>query len=294
MRIHMNRLGKLIGLVAVCATAAFLTGCDDDDNDNPSNFAPDSLNGRAFTLGSSIAFGSNDNNYLLDLDGATETGTFSGDRNGDVWNVTLVRSLGDITSHLVMTFTGSGVGTYTLDKPGQTLIAGSFTEIGTGTTTSTGTSTSTGTDTGTSTSTGTTTSTGTSTSTGTDTGTSTSTGTTTGTGTVPAPATLGFIHVTTAQSGIGSNSIYNVTFNGGTSGTFQATNVEGNSTGSGTFEYTPQGNQAHLRMNYDQPAGDFDDMTLIFTTAPGGGANQFTGTQKVTGTDYAFTGTFTY
>jgi hypothetical protein len=251
------------------------------------------LNGRAFTLGSSIAFSQNDNNYILTEDSGTEAGTFSADRNGDVWNVTLVRNVGEaITSQLVMTFRGAGVGTYTLNKPGQLLIAGSFTEIGTGTTTSTGTSTSTGTDTGTSTSTGT--DTGTSTSTGTDTGTSTSTGTTTGTGTVPAPATLGFIHVTTIQSGIGPNSVYNVTFNGTTSGTFQATNVEGSSTGTGTFEYTPQGNQAHLHMTYDQPAGDFDDMTLIFTTSPGGGPSQFSGTQKVTGVDYTFTGTFTY
>src|SRR5262245_53385033 len=99
MRIHMNRLGRLIGLIAVCATAALFTGCDDDDdNGNPATFAPESLNGRTFTLGSSIAFDANGNNYTLDVGGLTETGTFSPDRNGDVWGVTLVNADGTRTS----------------------------------------------------------------------------------------------------------------------------------------------------------------------------------------------------
>ena len=64
--------------------------------------------------------------------------------------------------------------------------------------------------------------------------------------------------------------------------------------GSGTFTYTPNGNQARLVMNYTDFPGDFDDMTLIFTTASGGGINQYTGTQVVGGTTYPFNGTFTY
>jgi hypothetical protein len=97
--------------------------------------------------------------------------------------------------------------------------------------------------------------------------------------------------VTTTQSGVGANSVYTVTFSGNH---FQAVNNQGTSVGSGTFTYTPQGNQATLRMDYAEYPGDYDNMTLIFTTQPGGGANQFTGTQVVGGTQYPFTGTFTY
>jgi hypothetical protein len=47
-------------------------------------------------------------------------------------------------------------------------------------------------------------------------------------------------------------------------------------------------------LNYTTPNGDQDDMNLIFTTQPGGGANQFNGSQIVSGTPHNFTGTFTY
>lgn len=296
----MKTLRNIIGLIVVCATAAMLAGCGEDNNKPAARrFAPASLNGQTYTLtdagpGGTITFDSAANNYSLTQGGVTENGTFQQTRGGDVWNVTLVNAAGDVTSQLTMTFTGNGVGTYTYDRPGATLANGSFALSGTASTTGTdtGTSTSTGTNTGTSASTGTTTSTGTNT--GADTGSSTSTGTTTGTGTVPAPATLSQITVTTVESGIGPNSVYTVTFSGGTSGTFTARNTEGNVVGTGNFNYQPNGTTAHLNMTYNEIPGDFDDMTLIFTTQPGGGASQFTGTQRVGGHDYNFTGTFTY
>jgi hypothetical protein len=91
---------------------------------------------------------------------------------------------------------------------------------------------------------------------------------------------------------VGAGATYTVVLSGGTSGTFQITNS--GSTGNGTYTYTPQGNQAHLRLDYANFPGDFDDMTLIFTTQPGGSPSNFTGTQRVGGNDYPFTGTFTY
>jgi len=110
---------------------------------------------------------------------------------------------------------------------------------------------------------------------------------------VPAPATLSAIHVTTQSSGVGAGATYTVQLSGGTSGTFQITD---GSTGSGNYTYTPDGTTAHLRLDYTAGAspGDFDDMTLIFTTPPGGGPNNFTGNQQVTGQPYTFTGTFSY
>jgi len=277
-----------LGLIAICATAAFFTGCGDDHDDNnpPGNTggnAPASLNGQTYTLndtigGGTLAFESGANNYTLTRGGTNEVGTFVGTKSDDVWTVTTMDTSGTTNSTITLTFTGAGSGNYTQQTAAGDQISGTFASAGTGTTTTTGTDT------------------GTTTNTGTDTGTTTSTGTDTGTttGTVPAPATLQSITVTTAQSGIGPGSVYTVTFSGGTTGTFTARNTDNNVTGTGNYTYTPQGNQAHLRMDYSEFAGDFDDMTLIFTTPPGGGANQFAGNQKVGGTDYTFTGTFTY
>ena len=306
----MMKLRKLISMVAICATAEIFTGCGDDDNDAPGGSpAPDSLRGRTYNLtdtgtGGTITFGNDADTYSITQGGTTETGSFQATRSGDVWTVNTTDSTGTTTSTLTLTFTGNNAGTYTYDRPGQDprVVTGSFAGSGSGSTTSTGTSTSTGTDTGTSTSTGTDTGTststgtdtGTSTSTGTDTGTSTSTGTTTGTGTVPAPATLSSIRVTTATGGIAANSVYTVTLSGGTSGTFTASNTAGESMGSGTYVYTPNGNQANLRLTYPDFGNDYDDMNLIFTTPPGGQPNQYTGTQTVSGTAYAMTGTFSY
>jgi len=316
----MKKLRNILSLVAVCATAALFTGCGGDDDvvvggGTPQANSPDTLSGRTYTLtdsgaGGTLAFDAAAMNYTLTQGGNTENGTYSANRSGDVWTVNATDANGNPAT-ITLTFSGAGTGNYTLQRGDQTT-SGSFaadtsggtststgTDTGTSTSTGTdtGTSTSTGTDTGTSTSTGT--DTGTSTSTGTDTGTSTSTGTDTGTststgpvGTLPAPQSLSQIQVTTGTGGIGAGTVYTVTLNPG--GTFSAVNTQGDDMGSGTYQYTPSGNQANLRLTYPAFDNDYDDMTLYFTSPQGSGANQYTGTQRVSGTVYNMTGTFTY
>lgn len=307
----MNKLRNILSLVAVCATAALFTGCGDDDDtiggggNNPQANAPDSLSGRTYTLtdsgaGGTLAFDAAAMNYTLTQGGNTENGTYTATKSGDVWTVNATDANGNPAT-VTLSFNGNGTGNYTLVRGDQTT-QGSFAADNTGgTSTSTGTtdgtSTSTGTTDGTSTSTGTTD--GTSTSTGTTDGTSTSTGTTDGTststgpvGTLPAPANLNQIVVTTGSGGIGTGTVYTVTLN--SNGTFSAVNAQGDSMGNGTYQYTPNGNQANLRLTYPDFGTDNDNMTLYFTSPPGGGANQYTGTQVVSGTTYNMTGTFTY
>lgn len=280
----MTTLRKLISSVVICAMVALFTGCGDDDNGDGSP-APRTLNGRTYNLtdsgpGGTITFDAAADNYSLTQGGTTETGSFQATRSGDVWTVITTDSAGTTTSTLTLTFTDSNTGAYTYDRPDAepSVVSGSFAASGAGT------STSTGTDTGTSTST----------STGTDTGTSTSSGTTTGTGTVPAPATLAAIIVRTETGGIGANSVYSVALSGGPTGTFTASNTDGESVGSGTYVYTPSGNIASLRLDYSDASNDYDDMNLIFTQPPGGQPNPYTGRQSVSGTVYDMTGTFTY
>lgn len=288
----MTNLRKLVSSVLIGAMATIFTGCGDDDDGNGDGLAPAALNGRTYSLtdagpGGTVTFHSGTDSYSLTQGGTTESGSFQATRSGDVWTVFTTDSTGTTTSTLTLTFTGSESGTYTYDRPDAepSFVSGSFAGSG-----SAGTSTSTGTDTGTSTSTGT--DTGTSTSTGTDTGTSTSTGTTTGTttGTVPAPATLSSINVRTSE-----NVVYTITFTGGTSGTFSAVNPQSTPMGSGTFVYTPSGNNANLRLTYSSEGEEYDDMNLSFTQQAGSGQpNPFTGTQKIGATVSSFSGTFTY
>ncbi|HUS34863.1 MAG TPA: hypothetical protein VM680_05885 [Verrucomicrobiae bacterium] len=278
----MNRLRDLIGIVAICATAALFTGCggDDDDNAAPAQLAPDSLAGKTYNLtdageGGSIVFANEGNGYTLTRGaGAAETGTFAAERQGDVWNVTTTDTTATTTSQLVLTFNSANGGTYTFTAPGQEPVNGSFVDANPGTTTS-----------------GTTT---TGETTGTTNGSTTGTTSGTTTGSVPAPATLSQATFTTgAGGGIGEGTIYTVNFTGGTQGTFTAVNPQGDSMGSGNFTYTPNGNQAHLVLNYSQN-NDSDDVTLNFNAAPGGTGNTYTGTQVVSGTTYPANGTFTY
>jgi hypothetical protein len=100
------------------------------------------------------------------------------------------------------------------------------------------------------------------------------------------------VHVTNANSGVGQAN-YTVNLSGGPTGTF---NITDGSTGSGTYTYTVNSNDtAQLVLNYGPPnAGDVDNMTLVFTTASGGGSNNFSGNQQVQNTQYPMVGTFTY
>jgi len=270
----MNRLRNIVGLIAVCATAAFFTGCDEKDkvSTGPTSNAPDSLSGKSYTLsdaatGGTMAFDAN-NNYMLTQGGATnESGTFTANRSGEVWDVSLVSAAATTNSQLTLTFTGAGAGTYTFQRPGEPVVNGSFAEatIGGGTST-------------------------------TDGGTNTTT-TAGGTGTVPAPATApAQINVVTgnADSGVGAGATYTIVTQGGTQGTFQITNSGSN--GTGTYQYTASGTEADLVLNYTGNFnGDIDRMHLIFTQQAGSGAaNNYTGTQRVSNVEYPFSGTFTY
>src|SRR2546423_1673427 len=143
----MNRLRNIVGLIAICATAAFFTGCDEKDkvSTGPTSNAPDTLSGKSYTLsdaatGGTIAFDAN-NNYMLTQGGATnEAGTFTANRSGEVWDASLVSSAATTNSELILTFTAPGNGTYTFQRPGEPVVNGSFAEAapGGGTTTTTG------------------------------------------------------------------------------------------------------------------------------------------------------------
>ncbi len=274
----MNRLRNIVGLVAVCATAAFFTGCGDDDNNDNNNQsnAPASLNGHTYNLTdaagqSTIAFDPAANNYALTPSGggAAETGTFTGAQSGETWNANLTTAAGDQTSTLAMTFTGAGTGTYTFTRPGQAPVSGNFTESNPNPTTTDPTTT--------------------------DPTTTEPNPTTTdpGPGSVQAPANLSTITIS-PTSGIAQNTTFNVTLNGGQ---FTAVGTEGQDLGSGSYTYTPNGTTANLHLLYGgNNAGDFDDYNLVFTQQQGSGnANNFTGSQKVGASQpEAIAGTFKY
>jgi hypothetical protein len=267
----MNRLRNIVGLIAVCATAAFFTGCGEDDHasggGNTPN-APASLAGRTYNLAdaggnSVVAFDANGTAYTLTPSGggAVENGSFTANQSGDVDTVQLVGNGATTNSTLTLTFNAPGSGTYTFDRPGEALVSGNFQE-------------QTGTTNGNTTTDGGTTTNG-------------------GTGSVPAPATLQTITITPAN-GIAANQTFTVTLQ--PSGTFQAVGTQGQDMGSGTYTYQPNGTTANLHLLYGgTSAGDFDDYNLVFTQTQGSGAaNNFTGTQRVSGTDSPINGTFTY
>jgi hypothetical protein len=278
----MNRLRNIVGLIAVCATAAFFTGCGDDDDNNGNNNnsnVPASFAGRSYNLTdaagtSTIAFDQNGTAYALTSSaGATETGSFTQTKSGETANFILTNAAGDRTSTLDMTFTGDGAGTYVFTPPGEAPVSGSFAAAGGGTATD-GNTTTTATD-------------------GNTTTTATDGNTTTGQGTVNAPATLPSITLTPVN-GIAPGQTFTVTLNNG--GTFTTSRVsDGQSMGTGTYQYTPSGTTANLKLMYGAPnAGDIDDYNLVFTSAQGSGQNNnFSGTQT-SGQPQPVNGTFTY
>ena len=273
----MNRLRNIVGLIAVCATAAFFTGCGEDDHadnggGNTPN-APASLAGRTYNLAdaggtSVVAFDPNGTAYTLTPSGggAAETGSFTANQSGDVDTVQLVGNGATTNSTLTLTFTAPGSGTYTFDRPGEALVSGNFSEQAG--TTDGSTTTNPTTDGG---------------------------ATNGGTGTVVAPDNLQTITITPAN-GIAANQTFTVTLNGGN---FQAVGTQGQDMGSGTYTYTkstPTATTANLHLLYGgTSAGDFDDYNLVFTQQQGSGAaNNFTGTQQVSNQQAPINGTFTY
>ena len=271
----MNRLRNIVGLLAVCATAAVFTGCGDDDNgDSNQTNVPSSFAGRTYNLTdaagqSAIAFDANGTAYALTPSGggATETGSFTESTSGETANFNLTTTAGDQTSTLAMTFTGAGVGTYVFTRPGVDPVSGNFAESGTGNPT-TGEPT---------------------------TGEPTTGEPTTGnptTGDVNAPTTLQTITITPAN-GIAANQTFTVNLTGGN---FVAVGSQGQDMGSGTYTYTPNGTTANLKLLYGgTSAGDFDDFNLVFTEAQGSNLpNNFTGTQQVSNGQAPINGTFTY
>jgi hypothetical protein len=273
----MNRLRNIVGLIAVCATAAFFTGCGDDDDNNGGNNsnAPETLRGRTYNLTdaagtSTIAFDANGNYALTpsSTNNAVETGTFTETKSGETINAILTNAAGDRTSTLDFTFTGDGQGTYVFTAPGEAPVSGNFALAGDGNTTDTNGNT-------------------------TEPTTATDGNTTTNPpGDVQAPANLQTITITPAN-GISAGQTFTVNLNGGN---FTAVGTQGQDMGSGTYTYTPSGTTANLHLTYGGTnAGDFDDYNLVFTEEQGSTvANNFTGTQRVSGTDSPINGTFTY
>jgi len=276
----MNRLRNIVGLIAVCATAAFFTGCGEDDspsgNNNPAPNAPASLNGRTYQLtdtagNSSIVFDPAANNYTLTAsDNTTESGSFTATQNGDGYNVSLVNAAGDTNSTLALTFTAPGTGTYTFDRPGQPQAAGSFAQTSTDPNPTTGNPAPT---------------------TGNPNPTTGNPDPTTGNptpGNAPAALDGHTITFTTGPGVIDPGTVVRTTFTGNQ---FNAVRASDNQPmGNGTFEYTPNGNNAHLKMNYSGST-DFDDFTMTFNA---GSAGTYTGTQSSGTTTVPASGSFTY
>jgi hypothetical protein len=270
MRIHMNRLRNIVSLVAVCATAAFFTGCGEDDtpgDSGPQSNAPESVNARTYNLTDAggttvIAFNADGTAYTLTpSDGsAAENGTFTPTRNGEAYNIELNNPAAGTNSLLVLTFTGPGTGTYTFDRPGQDQIAGNFAAAAGP---DPGPTTTTTTDDG-----------------------NTTTNTTTGN----APATLTALTFTTGPGVVDQGTVITTTFNNA-NGTFSAQRNDGQPMGSGNFTYTPNGNNAQLVMTY-AGSTDADNFTLTFN---GGGTGTYSGTQTSGNNPaVAASGTFTY
>ena len=263
----MNRLRNIVSLVAVCATAAFFTGCGEDNSPSgPTSNAPESLNARTYNLADAggttvIAFNADGTAYTLTPSGggAAENGTFVATKNGEAFNVELQNPAAATNSLLVLTFSGPGAGTYTFDAPGQPQVAGNFAAAA-------------GPDPGPTTTT-------------TDSGnTTTNPG-----GTVPAPANVpGAMNFTVTQGGVvGVGTVSHVTFNGGN---FTAVNDAGESLGNGTYQYTASGNNAHLVMTY-AGSTDADDYNLAFNE---GNVGTFSGTQSAGAEVKPTSGTFSY
>ena len=133
----MNKLRDYVGIFAICATSLIFTGCGDDDNDAPGNqgpvtVAPESLAGRTYTLtdsagASTLAFDANGTAYTLTPTGAAaDTGTWTGQRAGDVWTVNTVSGSSTNTSTLTLNFSSDTAGNFELRQGDAAPVTGTF------------------------------------------------------------------------------------------------------------------------------------------------------------------------
>jgi len=261
----MNKLQNYVAIVALCATSVIFTGCGDDDNDQgtqgPVQLAPDSLADKTYTLTdssgatSTLVFDAAGTGYTLTPNGGTaDSGTWTGQRNGDVWTVNTASGSSTNTAALTLNFTGTTAGNYQLVQGDAAPVTGTFALSSIPDPDPDPNNTNTN-------------------------------------GTVQAPATLSSITVTA------NGSVTRFDFSGGTTGTFNAFNTEGNSMGSGNFTYTPSGTTANLHLTYPGvgEGDEFDDLNMVFTSAAGSGQpNTFSGTQKIGINTTPYSGTFTY
>jgi hypothetical protein len=277
----MNGLRDYFAIIAICAPCIVLTGCGGDDDNSPApaanpnpdsaGHAPERLNGNGYALrgvegtASAMEFAAGADTFRVTSESMSTnylvTGAFTAQRHGDVWTVQLSRDDSTNTSQIALTFTGPGQGTYSWTSDGI-VYPGTFAPLAI---------------------------------------------------TTPPPrepgehepepgpgpglpTSLSSITVTVGPgSPIAEGAVYAVNFSGGTAGTFTTVNAQGESMGSGTYTYTPDGDHATLIMNYPELQNDQDNMRLTFLYPPGTGQpNPFTGTQTVSGAQYAFNGTFTY
>ena len=134
---HMNKLRNYVGIFAICATSVFFTGCGDDDNDSggnqgPITVAPESLAGRTYTLTdgagtSTLAFDANGTAYTLTPSGAAaDTGTWTGQRVGDVWTVNTASGSSTNTATLTLNFSSDTAGNYELRQGDAAPVTGTF------------------------------------------------------------------------------------------------------------------------------------------------------------------------
>jgi hypothetical protein len=92
------------------------------------NFAPETLVGHAYTLDSG-QFEFNDTTYSLTTAVSSEAGFYHATLAENTWTVTMENLQGITVSVLNLTFTDREGGTYTLERPGNPVMSGTFSRV---------------------------------------------------------------------------------------------------------------------------------------------------------------------